>query len=420
MGLLNKKQDRYERIKKLKEKSQKFYSQGKLEKALSCYQELVDLDKKNIRTQIRIGEILKKLGRKQDAIATFKSIAETYAKEGLLIQAISICKILLALDPKDQSTKKLLVNLYADRGMEAQGKEEITTSGPVTPATAPTPISSANKPLGIDPQGLPKIPLFSHLGREEFQEVIDRLTIADFEDQTLICQEGQLADSMYIIVDGNIRVQIGDKNGQPIDLAELKPGDFFGEIALFTHSPRTANCVSKGKTQLLQIRRQDFQILIQKYPRVKNVLNEFYKTRVLDTLLVKSDIFGSISPEIRKQIASRFVPQEFIDSEYIVKEGEFGDCMYLIRDGTVEVLTIQNGKQVHLAHLRSGDFFGEVTLLKQVKRTATVQARGACDLMRLDRENFQWIISKYPEMEKIIHAYVEKRVHSTLQMVKNK
>lgn len=69
--------------------------------------------------------------------------------------------------------------------------------------------------------------------------------------------------------------------------------------------------------------------------------------------------------------------------------------MYFIEHGTVDIITV-NGKTA--AHLRDGDFFGEMALITNERRNATVMAKTYCDLYRLNREDFEDAILGYPEV----------------------
>ena len=78
----------------------------------------------------------------------------------------------------------------------------------------------------------------------------------------------------------------------------------------------------------------------------------------------------------------------FQDGDIIIRQGEIGKCMYVIQEGQVEVF-IQNGdKEVQLAILNEGEFFGEMALIDREVRTASVRARGLVRLITVDKKNF--------------------------------
>jgi CRP/FNR family cyclic AMP-dependent transcriptional regulator len=77
---------------------------------------------------------------------------------------------------------------------------------------------------------------------------------------------------------------------------------------------------------------------------------------------------------------------EYRDGETIVLQGESGDCMYVIQTGRVEVLQASSGQRQHLAFLEAGDFFGEMALFERENRSASVEARGAARVLRVDKK----------------------------------
>jgi len=410
-------------FKKIKEKANKFIAKGKWEQALETYLQLWKMSPKDFRIRLKIGDILQKLNRLKEALAVYKKVAEAYAKEGFLIQAISVCKIILEKEPQETQIKTLLASLYAKRGML---KDSAKVSASVSPVRTKEISTTSDELLDeffaedveVGHGQLPEIPLFSDLENNAFQAVIDSLTPWRVPEGTVICQEGSQADSMFIIANGSIRVVTKDPKGKEIALANLNPGDFFGEIGLFTSSPRTASCVAADETDLLEIKRKSFDQIVKKFPSVKKVLHDFYKERIFDTILAKSELFGCFNPEIRKALMERFESRIYEPQDPIVQEGEKGNCMYMIRDGQVEVFTQDDeDKEIPLATLGPGEFFGEVALLSNTKRTASIRADERCDILQLNRKDFDWAMKQSPEALKVIQEYVQKRVKGTIEAV---
>lgn len=78
----------------------------------------------------------------------------------------------------------------------------------------------------------------------------------------------------------------------------------------------------------------------------------------------------------------------FRDGEMIVRQGEAGDCMYVIQSGEVEVLRRDGAQEFCLATLRSGDFFGEMALFEREVRSASVRAVGEVWVLTLEKKTF--------------------------------
>jgi CRP-like cAMP-binding protein len=86
------------------------------------------------------------------------------------------------------------------------------------------------------------------------------------------------------------------------------------------------------------------------------------------------------------------------DGETIVREGEVGDCMYVIQEGKVEVVQDSGGSDVILAVLSAGDFFGEMAIFERQARSATVRAHGEARVLTVDKRTLLRRFQKDPSM----------------------
>ena len=86
------------------------------------------------------------------------------------------------------------------------------------------------------------------------------------------------------------------------------------------------------------------------------------------------------------------------DGEPIARQGEIGECMYVIQQGQVEVVREQDGTEVQLATLEEGDFFGEMALFDRERRSATVRALGEARVLTVDKRTFLRRIHEDPSL----------------------
>ena len=78
--------------------------------------------------------------------------------------------------------------------------------------------------------------------------------------------------------------------------------------------------------------------------------------------------------------------KHYRNGEIIIRQGEMGDCMYVVQSGRVEVVqSSEHGKQ-HLAFLETGDFFGEMSVFEKEVRSATVQSSGEALVLKVDKK----------------------------------
>jgi len=102
--------------------------------------------------------------------------------------------------------------------------------------------------------------------------------------------------------------------------------------------------------------------------------------------------------------------KEYKNGEIIIKQGESGNCMYVIQSGEVEVLRDNNGTQVRLAIRKAGDFFGEMALFSKEVRSATIRTIGEARILTVDRKNLLNSIQKDPSLAFRIIETLSKRV----------
>ena len=88
----------------------------------------------------------------------------------------------------------------------------------------------------------------------------------------------------------------------------------------------------------------------------------------------------------------------YADRECIIRQGEVGECMYVVQMGKVEVVRKEGEFEVSLAVLEEGDFFGEMALFEQEVRSATVRAMGECQVLTVDKKTLLGRVQEDPSL----------------------
>ena len=86
------------------------------------------------------------------------------------------------------------------------------------------------------------------------------------------------------------------------------------------------------------------------------------------------------------------------DGEEIVRQGEVGDCMYVIQTGQAEAIQGKEGNEVRLAVMGEGDIFGEMALFERMPRSATVRALGDVRVLTIDKKTFLRRVHEDPSL----------------------
>jgi small-conductance mechanosensitive channel/CRP-like cAMP-binding protein len=130
----------------------------------------------------------------------------------------------------------------------------------------------------------------------------------------------------------------------------------------------------------------------------------------IEGLLGQVSVLSALSPEIRTQIAKRSEIAEYGAGEFIVRQGDQGDSLYIIRTGTCGVYIERNGRQENrIATIESGGFFGEMSLLTGEPITATVRTMVDTSVIIIDKENFSNILNDNPTISVQLGEILAKR-----------
>lgn len=112
-------------------------------------------------------------------------------------------------------------------------------------------------------------------------------------------------------------------------------------------------------------------------------------------------LFAHLDTDLLARFAARFVTVDVPAGRAVFEEGEPGEMLYVIVRGQVDVHRREADGERHVTVLEPGDFFGEIALLEEVRRTATVRARTPCLLLALERADFQELLAEAPGLRRV-------------------
>ena len=126
-------------------------------------------------------------------------------------------------------------------------------------------------------------------------------------------------------------------------------------------------------------------------------------------LIKENPFFSFLPPDALEWVVERLKEREFKEGEEIVRENEPGDKFYIIKKGKAQVL--RRGKEI--AVLEKGDFFGEMALIEEKERSATIKALTPLAVLEIDKETFLSMLEKYPKAALEILKVLSARVRDT-------
>ncbi len=115
---------------------------------------------------------------------------------------------------------------------------------------------------------LQAIPLFEHLADDELRRMAELTRQRKYPKGSVILFEDDPGDALYVVASGHVKVVLIGEDGREVILATLADGDFFGEMSLIDDKPRSAHVIAIESSNLLVLRRDDFQRCLEETPRI--------------------------------------------------------------------------------------------------------------------------------------------------------
>ncbi|HEY6187557.1 MAG TPA: DUF1003 domain-containing protein [Pyrinomonadaceae bacterium] len=158
-------------------------------------------------------------------------------------------------------------------------------------------------PLSEEAQSLSQVPLFRNLDQTELENLAQLVDQIQVKAGEAIFHEHDHGDALYVIEKGGIRIWVRDEDVQEVTLSELKPGDFFGELAVLDSGERSANATAIVDSSLHRLRREDFQTFLLKYPHAAtDVICEVASRLRQTNLLVSQRVTRNVNQAMDEQM----------------------------------------------------------------------------------------------------------------------
>jgi CRP-like cAMP-binding protein len=228
---------------------------------------------------------------------------------------------------------------------------------------------------------------------------LDRLAraarVRQFSRGTNVVRQGERGDEFFVVAAGTAAVIVRER-GEDKTVEELGVGDYFGERALLGDGLRRATVRALTPLKLLAFPTDVF------WKELAGTMA--WETRLRMALgererLEELPIFSGLGARQLDLLAVKLAVRDVAAGETLIRQGDPGDTFYIVREGELEVLVSANGARRRANLLKPGDFFGEIALLYEVPRTATVRARSEASVWELGRKDFRDLVGRYMGLE---------------------
>lgn len=230
-------------------------------------------------------------------------------------------------------------------------------------------------------QFLREIPILADLSDDMLNGLMQVLKFKAFGQGQTIIRRGEPGEEFFILADGQAQVIIGGQ-GVPEEVVDvLSPGDSFGEIALVERVTRTATIRALTPVKTLVLQRQAFDKLFPEGSEQRARLTSMIRQV---KLVLESQALSHLAPRQIRELLRFCQPRTFAAGEFLIKENTVGDAAFLVESGEVQVVK----ESYELASLGRGELVGAISLIKDIKRTASVRARTDVTCLAIDKATF--------------------------------
>ena len=255
---------------------------------------------------------------------------------------------------------------------------------------------------------LERLPFLSRLEPSLRELVVGLFQSRSFAFGETIVAQGDVPDGMYVLAGGSARALVVH-DGKEITLARLQPGDWFGETALLDRTTRTATVRASEPVSALWLDRVVFDALLELHPEIRGAFGHQARVEMLHRFLRTHAAFEDLSLEAASAMYPQLRPLEVPAETVLVREGEPGGTMYLVEHGRLEATTGAGDTQKSIGFMRTGDIFGERSLVTGEPCVATVRAVTDARLLALDREAFQDLADRFPAFARRVNEQAAGR-----------
>jgi len=313
----------------------------------------------------------------------------------------------------------------------------------------------------VEPDFLGGLPVFENVSGTFLKLNQNAIVDRRFKAGEIICREGEFGATAFYIVDGTAEVYLAspiahvkteggargflsklkslltsreeDERKEestrpyiPIDasvdlpyqspIAELGPGELFGEMTCMSYYPRSATVRAKTDCVMLEMLRNVLDIM-QRNKNFREQLDRTYKQRALDSHLRSVPVLAPLTADFIDHLREHVELLRFQPGQVICTQGEVADSFYLVRLGFVKVSQHRPGGDIVLAYLARGSYFGEMAFLTGTPRIATCTALDHVEVVRIPGDDFQLMLDRFPEIRRKLEAESAEHVEQNRQRV---
>ncbi|MBD8524326.1 cyclic nucleotide-binding domain-containing protein [Pseudomarimonas arenosa] len=221
-----------------------------------------------------------------------------------------------------------------------------------------------------------------------------------------VFRRNDYTNTFFCIVEGTVEVEVNSETGQRISLGQ---GEFFGEMSLISGRRRSASVFAGPNCVLVETPRRSMNRLINSVDAVKREIDLVFITRAIQQRFTPKSSAKDLADIVADADIRKYQPDEILFSE-----GDEGDSLHLVRVGSLTISRNIGGREIVLSYVPAGNYVGEMALLGDSKRSATVKAAVATETIRLSAESFRKLLARDPALRLQLQGEYRQRAAANL------
>jgi CRP-like cAMP-binding protein len=426
------------RSRNIREKLQKALIRERFAEALLHYATLERIESTEPRWPHRKGDLLKRLGRRREAIESYERAVDLYAQQGFVARAAAMAKVVIAMDPErvdvlmrvsPEAARRLhrsarsgfvtadsdlddrhdtriaqdAIPLIADRSAEPD-LLRFTKPPAARHRTLELQLSETElddrrwstediegEPTAEELAQLPSMPLFAEVPQPILERLIRESRLVDLQPGQCLIERGTTADALFVLVEGS--VQLVRPTDQ--DALILSEGDVLGISCLLDQVTYQGDVTARTKARALRISKLLLDRLVAEHPPLGDVLLELLGRRLIATLVRTSPMFSVLQNHTRLEVAAMFEVRRANKGTVILEAGKRADGLYIPMIGKLRALDPEGSE---VGALKLGRPLGQHSMLTKTPSPLTVEAVSDVLVLRLSARRFQELVSKHPAL----------------------
>ena len=396
-------------LRQLREEAAEAAASGKHKRALAAYLELERVEPRDAQWSKRAAEIYRKLGKDKDAIAAYARSADRYASGGFLVQAMAVCKLILQIDPKNADALHRTSSMNEQIGAGPTRASTMADNNPTLAenasvaalrGTGALPALRAKKPTTHPPQNIPRTrtpptgapPIAMSRTKSKPISLEPGSGIVSVSLKREVPNAALRADSQpgVYVIPLDTEIELEDEPARPsVPVIEIEDANDVIDL-----EPQDVD-------EATELELNDIEEIPLPEPRAMGV--------VAARALASTPLFAGLPSEALEALVAELELVPLPAGEVLFREGDPGDALYVVVEGEVAVLA-EGPPRVEMARLGPSAFIGEVALMTDQPRSATVTAVIDTELLRIDRQTLSTVLASHGEVLNALLRFVRDRL----------